>query len=119
MTPQEAAAHHIARHLRAIATHLTNASEDVWRVYCPGAENIKVEYLAMLVRKAEDIEATAPFEPLTDVERTLVSGWIGDELGDMSYRELIRQYTGDFTEADWRMEYEDHNEYMNDAHDEA
>ena len=56
---------------------------------------------------------------LVDVERTLVSGWIGDELGDMSYRELIRQYTGDFTEADWRMEYEDHNEYMNDAHDEA
>lgn len=92
MTPHDIAAHRIADALRTIAMELTNASEDVWRAYCPGSERIKPEYVEMLVTKAEAIEATAPFTPLTDDEKQQLFEWAQEELADESVRDRARVY---------------------------
>ena len=64
----------------------------------------------LYTKLAEDLEATAPFTPLTDAEKDKVFGLIADVAGYSSERaELLTAY---WTEADWRIEYDQLEEYM-------
>ena len=104
MTEQEYAAHQIAKHLRKLAYWLNEASEDAWRANCEGSERVKPEYLEMLVLKAQRVEATAPFTPITEQEKDALHEEYGDMLADRSTREVFEDYFGDWTEADYRYE---------------
>jgi hypothetical protein len=109
MNQQAINAHHIARHLRAIANILRSAE----RPLTDEAEEVLSFDLANLTKLytelAEDLEATAPFTPLTDVEKDKVLGLIADDVAERA--ELL---TADWTEADWRIEYDQLEEYMSE-----
>jgi hypothetical protein len=114
MNQQAINAHHIARHLRAIANILRSAE----RPLTDEAEEVLSFDLANLTKLytelAEDLEATAPFTPLTDVEKDKVLGLIADDVADYSTGERAELLTADWTEADWRIEYDQLEEYMSE-----
>lgn len=114
MNNHDIASHQIAKHLRAIAVLLTDASEDAWRAYCPGSERIKPEYLEMLITKAAAIEATAPFEPVPDSLKDKMRDFYAEQLNDRSTHEMVDDLCGDWTEAEWRSEADDYAELMED-----
>jgi len=114
MDTQAANAHHIARHLRAITNILQSAEKPL----TDEAEEVMSFDLANLTKLytklAEDLEATAPFTPLTDAEKGEVLGLIADDVADYSTGERAELLTADWTEADWRIEYDQLEEYMSE-----
>lgn len=112
MDNQAANAHHIARHLRAITNILQSAEKPL----TDEAEEVLSFDLANLTKLytklAEDLEATAPFTPLTDAEKGEVFEFIADDVSDYSTRERVELVTNDWTEVDWRIEYDQMDEYM-------
>lgn len=113
MNNHDIAAHKIAEHLRAIAVLLAEASEDAWRAYCPGSERIKPEYLEMLITKAAAIEATAPFEPVSDERKQEIFEQVIEEVSDLSTKDIARNFL-DLTEAMWRVESDEREEMENE-----
>lgn len=111
MDTQAANAHHIARHLLAIANilqsaemPLTDEAEEVL--------NFDLANLAKLYTElAEDLEASAPFTPLTDEEKSEVINVVAETEADYSMRERIENATGYWTEADWRIEFNELQDY--------
>lgn len=118
MNNHDIAAHAIARHLRAIALLFPELTDEQKAVYLPGwkttEDDITVDYVAMLNDKASAVEATAPFEKLNDEQRYEVAGWLIDQLNDMSTRERLTNHVSDWTDADWRAEYDDMVDCMNE-----
>lgn len=112
---QTANSHHLARHLRAIAriitpsddlpVPLTAAASAILWIGAPFTPEA-------LERFASRLEASAPFVPLTDEEKAELFGEIVDEVSDYSAKENAETVCGDWTEADWRMERDDRDEYM-------
>lgn len=118
MNNHDIAAHHIARHLRAIARLFPELTDEQKAVYLPGWDITKVDItkgiVAMLQQKADSLEATAPFEKLNDDQRLVVAEWLIDQLNDISTRDRLTYYVSDWTDADWRAEYDDMVGYMNE-----
>lgn len=118
MNNHDIAAHHIARHLRAIARLFPYLTDEQKAVYLPGwkaTEDDITKYLvAMLQQKANSLEATAPFERLNGEQRHEMAEWLIDQLNDMSAHERLTYHVSDWTSADWRAEYDDMVGYMNE-----
>lgn len=119
MEDHHAAAHLVAKHLRAIAALLPRLSEEGLNAYLPGLGRglavVLPEYCAMQEHKANLLEATAPFTPLTEEETTELYSEMADECDDMRAAEMmVDALTDDWTPAEWRMEKDDRNSYMQD-----
>lgn len=111
MKNHEIAAHGIARHLRAIALLFPKLTNEQKAAYLPGwkatEDDITVDYVAMLNDKASAVEATATFDALTVFEREELAENITEQLADMSTKDRLYDHTRDWTEADWRAEYDE------------
>jgi hypothetical protein len=107
MKDNDAIAHAVARHLRAIATLLPSLDAAQLTAFTPGiTKTVLPDYCTMLRNKADRIEATAPFVPLDDEQRAYLVANIAEQLNDRSTRDALDDHTGDWTDADWRMEYD-------------
>lgn len=120
MDQKLANAHLIADHLKAIVRILQSDPEPL----TPEAEEVisfNLPNLSKLYGKlAEDLEATAPFVPLTDAEKSSIVEELVDEVGDYSSFERAEMVFGDWTEAHWRMEHDDREEMrLEDEREEA
>jgi hypothetical protein len=94
------AAHKIAHLLRQIAAqsvHLTDEQRTV----------IDADTCVSL---ATTLEASAPFDPCTDIEKQEVWEVTVDSCGDFSRRDVAEIVTEGWCEADWRMELEQQRE---------
>lgn len=118
MDNHDIAAHSIARHLRAIARLFPELTDEQKAAYLPGWDNgegdITKGIVAMWQQKANSLEATAPFDALTVFEREELAENIAEQLADMSTKDRLYDHTRDWTEADWRAEYDDMVDYMNE-----
>lgn len=115
MSPEHAAAHQIAKYLRAIAHNLPDLSAEGIDAFMPHLKpEDAADYAALLTNKAARLEATAPFEPVTEADKQRVFEEVQDELSDETARDLARSYL-DLTEAEWRIEVDDRNEYMQEC----
>lgn len=119
MDNQAANAHHIARHLRAIANILQSSPEPLMQEASAAIGDGILIALGPnagldLNLVAETLEATAPFTPLTDAEKGEVFEFIADDVSDYSTRERVELVTNDWTEVDWRIEYDQQQEYMSE-----
>lgn len=109
MNTRDATAHLIAHHLRAIVRLMTDEPEPLQQVtQSLGFDPIDTANLDML---AQLLEASAPFTPLTDEEKGEVINFIAETEADYSMRERIENATGDWTEADWRIEFDELQDY--------
>lgn len=113
MDQQACNAHHIARHLRAIATILQSAEKPLTDEAMQ-AIGFDMKQWINLEGVAGALEASAPFVPLTDAERGEVLEWIVYEQAGYSTRERVDDVVGDWTDADWRMEFDQMQEYMSE-----
>lgn len=108
MEDHHIAAHHVARHLRAIATLLprlsAQAADPLYDVLFP---NGFIDQRDALQDAAVKIETTAPFEPISEEQKAILLYSIGEQLVDRSGREILEDHIADWTEADFRAEYTD------------
>lgn len=112
MDKHDAAAHLVAKHLRAIARllpdlqgHGASAILDhllQGQPFFSYANRVKE-----LEATAEALEEAAPFEPITDEQRAAIREQYAESIGDLNYRERADLITEDWTEAEWRMEQDD------------
>lgn len=93
-------AHAIAKHLREIAHLFPNLSDEAKRA-------MGVVGWAFLEETAVAIEATAPFTPLPDEEKGKLFSKIAEEVGDNSGEEYAELYIDGWTEAYWRMGFDE------------
>lgn len=118
MNNHDIAAHSIASHLRAIARlfpYLTDEQKAVYLLrWGSGEGDITKDLIAMCQYKANSLEATAPFEKLNGQQRDEVAEWLINQLNDMSAHERLTYHVSDWTSADWRAEYDDMVDYMNE-----
>lgn len=115
MTEHDIAAHQVAKHLRAIAALLPRLSaRGADPLYAVLADHLIRSPAAFIEDAADKIAATAPFEPITDEQRDEVIVLVEGQLADMSSRERWEACTEGWTDADWRAEYDDMKEYLND-----
>lgn len=112
------AAHHVARHLRAIAALLprlsAQAADPLYDLLNREAlHEGGVDCYTALENAAVTVEATAPFEPVTEDEKQAIFEQVYEEMSDLSTRDHARDYC-DFTEADWRIEKDERDEALGD-----
>lgn len=109
------AAHQVAKHLRAIAALLprlsAQAADPLYDLLNREALHAGgVDCYTALENAAVTIEATAPFEPVQAVQAEIkdaMRAFFAEQLADRSTREVVDDYCGDWTEAEWRAEYEE------------
>lgn len=93
-------AHVVAQHLRAIVNLLPLLSpEDQARFDAASLESV-----------ASAIEASHPVEPLTDKQKSELCSHFAEQLAWRSQREVVEDYCGDWTEAEWRSQWEQYVE---------
>lgn len=115
MDQKLANAHLIARHLKAIANLLQSDPEPLTGEALAVLEAVEgnIQLVAGptagldLNLVAEALEATAPFIPLTNEERGELFADLVDEVSDYSRKENAESICGDWTDAEWRMEWDD------------
>ena len=120
MDRQTANSHHLARHLRAIARIITPSDDMPVPLTGEAAAILGIGAPftpEALERFASRLEASAPFVPLTDEEKDELAAEVADEVSDYSSKERGELVWGDWTEADWRMEKDDRDEYMKEDDD--
>lgn len=125
MDQKLANAHLIADHLKAIARLLQSDPEPL----TPEASAAIGDGILIALGPnagldlnllAETLEATAPFVPLTDSEKSSVVEELVDEVGDYSSFERAELVFADWTPAHWRMEFDDREEQrLEDEREEA
>lgn len=124
MDKHNAAAHLVAKHLREIARLLPDlqghAASAVLNHLLQGSPfTTYADRIADLNQHAEELEDVAPFEPITDEQRSDIRQEYAESMGDLNYRERADLVTEDWTEAEWRMEQDDRDEYMREETDQA
>ena len=69
--------------------------------------------LAQILREYSDNIEVPETKPLTEEENALVWEQLSGMLGDRGNRDQIEDYTADWDDFDWRREYDETVEYMN------
>lgn len=109
MDRHDVSAHLAARHLRALSLLLEGMT--------PEARDLLGFVPRDVGSLASQLEASAPFVPLTDDEKQGVFERLCEEADDMSSKEHARETIADWTDADWRMEKDDQDSYMEEDDD--
>lgn len=112
MSNRDQVTHALAYHLRALG-NIVEANRD---------ELSKEAFYTMIVRlpgeqmvkMAEELEASAPFMPLTDEEKAFTLEAVIDVLRDRSDREVLEDHTADWSEFQWRTEHDAFKGYLNE-----
>lgn len=102
MTEQEWAAHFVAKQMRRIAEYLPKLTP----------EQRKMVHMTdqQFVGAAMSLEASSPFTPLTVSEAIQLVSELYDEMRDLNGREVYEAITQDWTDADYRAEFDERQE---------
>lgn len=113
MTEQEIAAHRVADALRIIAECLPRLSVEQLNAYHPDAAKFQPQVAEVYKERAARLDASVPFQPLTDVEKQELFEQVQEELADESTRDRARDY---MDEPEWvlRDDYDSRKQYMNE-----
>lgn len=111
MQEHEIAAHRVADCLRTIAHLMPQLTPAALEAYVPGLSRMQEamrngEYAAHLTRQADRIEATVPFEPITESQTQAIWENYVCMAGDMSTRETVEAVTGNLFETPWKLRAE-------------